>query len=299
MLNYNHLHYFHVAATEGSVAAAADKLGVTQPTVSEQVRALERALRVNLFERSASGLKLTDAGKLAYEQTSVMFRAGERLVESLGRNPPEMPRTLRIGISNTVTRTTTTDFLLPVLSIEGCTPSIRSADSTELVRELRGSELDLVLCESEPPESTRQGLELVPLARTLLVAVAPPDLVPGHEWRDAGLLHYRATSSFRWDVETFLETHSLHPRIAAEADDPLFLVEAAARGRFIAVVPRSVARDAISNGRLAELASVDSAHAGVYALYASGDTAELARRAVELLVRQAGGGESPDNDQRK
>jgi LysR family transcriptional activator of nhaA len=298
MLNYNHLHYFHVAATEGSVAAAAERLGVTQPTVSEQVRALERALRVILFERSPSGLKLTDAGRLAYEQTSVMFRAGERLVESLGHNPPELPRTLRIGISNTVTRTTTTDFLLPVLAIEGCTPSIRGADATELVRELRGSELDLVLCESEPPEAARQGLELVPLARTTLVAVAPPDLAPGHEWRDAALIHYRPSSSFRWDVENYLETHQLYPRVAAEADDPLFLVEAAARGRYIAVVPRSVARDAIANGRLTELASVESPHAGVYALYPSGDTAELARHAVELLVQHAAG-EQPADGQRK
>ena len=34
MLNYNHLHYFHVAAHEGSVARAAEKLGVTQPITS-------------------------------------------------------------------------------------------------------------------------------------------------------------------------------------------------------------------------------------------------------------------------
>lgn len=54
MLNYNHLYYFHVAALEGSVAAAAVRLGVTQPTVSEQVRALERALEVSLFERQST-----------------------------------------------------------------------------------------------------------------------------------------------------------------------------------------------------------------------------------------------------
>ncbi len=47
-INYNHLHYFHVAATEGSVAATATRLGVTQPTVSEQIRALERVLGVTL-----------------------------------------------------------------------------------------------------------------------------------------------------------------------------------------------------------------------------------------------------------
>src|SRR5262245_22005425 len=37
MLNYNHLYYFHVAATEGSLSAAAAKLGVKQSTVSEQL----------------------------------------------------------------------------------------------------------------------------------------------------------------------------------------------------------------------------------------------------------------------
>jgi LysR family transcriptional activator of nhaA len=284
MLNYNHLHYFHVAATEGSVAGAAERLGVTQPTVSEQVRALERALMVSLFERSATGLRLTEAGKLAYEQTSVMFRAGERLVESLGRNTNAMPRTLRIGISNAVTRTTTTDFLLPVLAIEACVPSISTGDATQLLRELRNSELDLALCESEPPEATRRGLEIAQLDRTILFAVAPVGFDPGPEWRNASLIHYRATSSFRWDVEAYLELNNLHPTIAAEADDPLFLVEAAARHGFIAVVPKSAARDAIASGRLQELARVESAQAGVYALYQDGSTVELARRAVELLI---------------
>jgi len=65
-LNYNHLYYFHVAALEGSVAAAAQRLGVTAATVSEQLRTLERALAHDLFERTQSGLKLTDAGRLAF-----------------------------------------------------------------------------------------------------------------------------------------------------------------------------------------------------------------------------------------
>lgn len=288
MLNYNHLHYFHVAATEGSVAAAAERLGVTQPTVSEQVRALERSLKVNLFERSATGLKLTDAGKIAYEQTSVMFRAGERLIDSLGGDAPNVvPRTLRIGISNAVTRSITTNFLLPVLALENCMPSIKASESNELLRDLRGNELDLVLCESEPPEAARRGLELIHLARTTLVAVAPPSMKPGEEWRDQGLIHYRASSSFRWDVEAYLELNQLHPRIVAEADDPLFLVEAAARGNYIAVVPKSVARDAIAQGRLKELATVESTQAGVYALYPDNATAELARQAVQLLIEAA------------
>ena len=120
MLNYNHLHYFHMAASEGSVAAAAERLGVTQPTVSEQIRALEKALGVTLFERTTTGLKLTDAGRVAFEHTSVMFRAGERMIESLAPSEKVMPRTLRVGLTGSVARSTTSDFLMPLLAIDDC-----------------------------------------------------------------------------------------------------------------------------------------------------------------------------------
>jgi LysR family transcriptional activator of nhaA len=286
MLNYNHLYYFHVAATAGSVANAAQRLGVTQPTVSEQVKALERVLGITLFERQPSGLKLTEAGRITFEHTSIMFRAGERLAEALGHKAPVAPHTLKVGISGAVGRSTTTDFMMPLLALPGCVPSIRAGDTMELMRELRTGELDLLLCEADPPEATRRGLEIVQLERITLVGVAPPDLEPAPDWQDVGLVNYRNSSAFRWEVETFLETRGLRPRTVAEADDALFLVEAAARGRHVAFVPRSVARDAIATGRLKQVAQLEAGHAGVHALYQDGATAELARRAVEVLIAQ-------------
>ena len=283
MLNYNHLHYFHVAATEGSVAGAAERLGVTQPTVSEQLRSLERALGVILFERSPAGLKLTEAGKLAFEHTSVMFRASERLVESLGRDSQNMPRSLRVGLSSAVARATSSDFLMPLLALEDCIPVIRTGDCVDLLRALRVNELDIVLCESEPPEAARRGLEVVQIAATTLVAVGPPDLDPGPDWQGVGFIHYRAASSYRWEVEGYLNSHKLVPRVAGEADDSMFLVEAAARGGYVVVVPRSVARDAVVAGRLRAIAQFAPSQSGVYALYQDG-SADLARRAVEVLI---------------
>jgi LysR family transcriptional activator of nhaA len=284
MLNYNHLHYFHVAAVEGSVASAAQRLGVTQPTVSEQLKALERTLGVTLFERTSTGLKLTEAGRLAFEHTSVMFRAGERLVETLGYAPGDMPRTLRVGIGSSIARTTAIDFFLPLLAIERCVPSIRSADSLELMRALRDRELDLVLSEATPPEAARQALVTAQLDRVTLSAVMAPALEPAPDWRDVGLVQYRASSSYRWEVEAFLERRGLRPRIVAEADDALFMLEAAARGGYIAFVSRSIARDAIAAGRVKRLAQIDTEHLGIHALYHDGASAELARRAVDILV---------------
>jgi len=113
MMNYNHLHYFHVVASEGTIAAAV-----------EQIRALEKMLRVSLFERTSGGLKLTEAGRYAFEHTSVMFRAGERLIESLSQTLSDVPRTLRVGVSAAVARSVTIDFLMPLLALDDCVPTI-------------------------------------------------------------------------------------------------------------------------------------------------------------------------------
>jgi LysR family transcriptional activator of nhaA len=162
VLNFNHLYYFHVVATLGSIKAAADKLGVTQPTVSEQLRMLERSLSVELFDRTPGGLRLTHSGRQAYEHTSAMFLAGERLVRSLGRDisPPEI--TLRVGMSASMARTIAADFLMPVLTVEGCKPYVRTGDFSELLRDLRSRELDLILGETEPAEVARSGLAVEP-----------------------------------------------------------------------------------------------------------------------------------------
>jgi len=292
MLNYNHLYYFHVAATEGSLSAAAAKLGVKQSTVSEQLRTLERSLHRTLFDRTGAGMRLTAAGQVAYEHTTVLFRAGDRLLQALGDPAEPTPRSLRVGSSAAIARTTSTDFLLPLFALDDCMPTITTGETLELVRALRGNELDLVLSETEPPDAAIHGLQRAEIDQIPLLAIAPAELDPGPDWRDTGLVQYRPSSSFRWEVEAFLERRGLKPRIVGEADDPLLMVEAAARGGYIAVVPRSVARDALASGRVRVLAQVDAAQAWVHALYQDGSSADLVRRAIEKLIATARAGES-------
>jgi LysR family transcriptional activator of nhaA len=286
MLNYNHLYYFHVAASESSLSAAAAKLGVKQSTVSEQLRALERALRLRLFERTAAGMRLTAAGEVAYQHTTMMFRAGDRLVQALGRDDAPVPRSLRVGISGAVSRATSTDFLLPLFALDDCMPSISTSETLDLLRDLRANELDLVLCETEPTEATVPGLRRAVIEHIPLLAIAAADLDPGPDWQDTGLVQYRSSSTFHFEVKAFLEQRGLKPRIVGETDDPFLLVEAAARGRYVVIVPRSVVRDALAAGRVRILAQVES-HAGVHALYQDGTAAELARRAIETLIATA------------
>ncbi len=289
MLNYNHLYYFYVTATEGSVTKAADRLEVSQSTISEQLRALERALRKRLFDRGTAGasMRLTPAGKLAYEHATTMFRSGERLEQALSESPSDAPLSLKVATSGTVARATSADFLLPLFAMQDCMPTIRIGETNELLRELRANELDLVLSETEPVDSALDGLEHTVVDRIPLVAIVAVDRKPQPSWEDIGLVQYPATSNFYWEVTQFLEAHDLRPKIVGEADDPFLLVEAAARGGYVAIVPNAAARDAIAAGRVKVVAKLESAHAGVHALYQTGAAAELARRAIERLLASA------------
>jgi LysR family transcriptional regulator, transcriptional activator of nhaA len=285
VLNFNHLYYFHMTASEGSVKAAADRLGVTQPTVSEQIRMLERSLGVRLFERSPGGFRLTQPGRDAYEHTTAMFRAGERLVEALGQAGATPTIALRVGVSAAISRTIAADFLMPVLTVEHCLPSIRTGDFNELVRDLRAHHLDLVVGETEPLESP--GFEVSLIHRPSLVAIGHPDVVPRDDWENLSLLEYRSASIYHWEIDAFLKDKSLHPACMGELDDAFLMLEAVSRGGFVAFVPRSVAREAIKLGRVKVLATLNTVNAGIHAVYHAGASRDLARQAVEKLIENA------------
>jgi LysR family transcriptional activator of nhaA len=288
VLNFNHLYYFHITALEGSVKGAADRLGVTQPTVSEQIRLLERTLGTPLFERLPSGLRLTDRGREAFEHTTTMFLAGERLANALGQEGSAAPITLRVGVSSAVSRTIAADFLMPVLTFEGCQPSVRVGDFTDLLRDLRAHEIDLLICETEPVEASRPNIEIALIHRPLLMAIASSNLEPREDWQNLSLLEYRAASAYHWEVDNFLRDRGLYPQVMGELDDAFLMLEAVVRGGFVAFVPESVARPAVKLGRVKALAMIRPTSAGVFVVYHGGDSKGLARTAVERLIENAG-----------
>jgi LysR family transcriptional activator of nhaA len=254
--------------------------------VSEQLRTLERSLGKQLFERSSTGMRLTSAGQIAFEHTSTMFRNADRLMQALGTEKTVEARTLRVGVSTAVARATSADFLLPLFALEECLPSISSGDTNDLLRELRGNDLDMVLCENEPTTTTKNGFIHVAIDRVPLVAIVGVDTKAATQWENLGLIQYRPTSSYRWEVEAYLDANNLRPRIVGEADDPQLLVEAAARGNYVAIVPRLVARDALEAKRVRILGALDAGHGGIHALYEDGTSAELSQRAIELLIER-------------
>lgn len=286
MMNFNHVYYFHVVAVEGSIARAAQVLRVTQSTVSEQIREFERALDSKLFERVPGGLRLTEAGRQAYDHTRVMFQAAERLVGSFSQSSAETPLTFNVGIAGSVARNVAAGLLMPLITLDACLPSVRTGDLADLVRALRAGEVDLVLTETEPVESAMRGLRSVEVYRPRLVAVASPTRFPAEgefDWSTTSLIHYRQGSAYRWEIDDWLDERGVHPPIAAETDDGLLMLEAVAQGAGVAFIPTSLARDALRVGRLRAVAVLEPSSSVLRATLRERERVDLAERAIERL----------------
>lgn len=93
---------FLAVLEEGSLSAAARRLGVAQPTVRVRIEALERNLGTVLFTRSANGLVPTDQARALGCSARAMARASEAFVRAASALPGEVAGVVRISVSDFV-----------------------------------------------------------------------------------------------------------------------------------------------------------------------------------------------------
>jgi DNA-binding transcriptional LysR family regulator len=95
------LRTFAAVAEEGHLTRAADRLHISQPAVSGQIKALEQEFDLRLFERAASGMVLTVAGRELLTQAQRLLSAADELKRTAKQLSGEVVGTLRIGtVSN-------------------------------------------------------------------------------------------------------------------------------------------------------------------------------------------------------
>ncbi|MEB6550950.1 LysR family transcriptional regulator [Heyndrickxia sporothermodurans] len=82
-MDVQHLKYFVAVAKEGNFTKAAQKLYVSQPTISKMVKSIEEELGVVLFDRTGKQAKLTDAGEVILAQAQNIIRSFENLSSEL------------------------------------------------------------------------------------------------------------------------------------------------------------------------------------------------------------------------
>ncbi|CUH88165.1 D-malate degradation protein R [Phaeobacter sp. CECT 5382] len=106
--DWTHIRAFLATAETGSLSAAARQLGLTQPTLSRQVAALEAALGVLLFERLGRSLVLTDAGRELLPHGRKMVEGANGLSLAASAQVQSIEGTIRITASDVMSA-----FVLP------------------------------------------------------------------------------------------------------------------------------------------------------------------------------------------
>src|SRR5437660_1271616 len=171
-MNFGHLAVFHAVALEGNVSRAAERLLISQPAVSKQLKELERSLGAALFDRIPKGMRLTSSGELLEAYARRIFALeteAERAMAEL--------RGLRRGQLNVGASTTIGVYLLPEVFIRfrraypGIQIQLEIASSDVIRRRLLEGELQIGLTEGKVDA---QDVESIEIATERLVAIAHP-----------------------------------------------------------------------------------------------------------------------------
>ncbi|MEY8462668.1 LysR family transcriptional regulator [Streptococcus merionis] len=94
------LEYFIAVVDEGNITAAAEKLHITQPTLSRQLRELEEDLGKSLFLRGNKHITLTSYGELVYQRASEMIAISDKLLAELKTDSFDYSGDITIGCSD-------------------------------------------------------------------------------------------------------------------------------------------------------------------------------------------------------
>ena len=115
MDRFTGLQIFVRVVETGSFSKAASDLGMTQPTVTKHITAIERQLGVRLLNRNSRGINLTEIGALYFERCRVVLRELEAAENIVGQSQGEITGTLRIGTSMTFGRQVIAPLLIGFL----------------------------------------------------------------------------------------------------------------------------------------------------------------------------------------
>ena len=168
------LRAFCYAARHQSISRAAERIFASQPAVSQQVRTLEEALDVTLFERSGPRISLTPAGTRLYRLASPLVEGFDRLPDTFGER---FHGVVAGGLDIAAGQTTATFALPPYLEEfrerhPGVPVSVRIADGRQRLRWLRSYEVDVVFgaMDLPPPD-----IEFLPVFSSEAMLITPLD----------------------------------------------------------------------------------------------------------------------------
>ncbi len=265
-MELRHLRYFIAVALEENITKAAERLRVSQPALSRQVRDLEDELGFELLERTAKSVALTEAGRVFLEEASAVLERLEAGVKAAKAVATEGSGELHVGYAPSLT----VKILPPTIrAFQAERPRVKvklhDLSSAEMLEGLRSGRLDFALIGKLATE-TMPGVQFEPLKAErvrLAVPLGHPLAVGGDG--TAGGLNIGAVAGeplHGFNLREYPEYGDIlkvifdrpdgrAPRLAEEHESVASLVAAVESGMGVAVVTESLS--CVASGRVALL----------------------------------------------
>ena len=296
-MELRHLRYFVAVAEEGHVTRAAERLGIQQPPLSQQIRALETELDAQLFHRKPRGVELTPAGRAFFDEAkAILARVGDAIAATKRAARGEAGR-IGIGFTSSASfhpfvpraiRAFRERHLLVALTLE-------ESGTTELVEALRSEAIDAAFVRSPVGESA--DLTIRPLLEESMVAALPS----GHALSGAGnplplaalagetfVLYRRPVGPGLHDaIIAACDRAGFSPQIGQEAPRMQSTLSLVAAGLGVTLVPKSMSRLEAEGVAYRALDQSVQLTAPLNLAYRRSEISEAVRRFVSL-VREAG-----------
>ncbi|WP_374642510.1 LysR family transcriptional regulator [Tabrizicola sp.] len=205
---------FVAAAEEGSISAAARRLGVSPSTVSQQLSGLEAALGAVLLDRSGRPMQVTPAGAMFRRHAQTILNAASEARAELAMADLSGLTTLRLGVIEDFDSDVTPRLLSALArDLKGCRFLLETGASHRLMDQLEARALDIVIAADSGP-AAEDWREVHPLMSEPFLSVTPP----GARIEDLPLILYTARHLMGRQIAAHLARHGLKPAHRFELD---------------------------------------------------------------------------------
>src|SRR5438445_11642181 len=242
-LEIRHLRYFLAVAEAGSFSRAGDRLGISQPSVSQQMRDLEAGMRESLFQRRGKRILLTSAGLIFQEHARAILRQLENFLEELNREPGQLRGTLHLGVVP-VLNVALVPHLLGLFAADhpGISLTVEEISSTDIETALEEGRMDIGLGFVTRHSPNLRYERLCTEEFALIVSEAHPwsnrRLIRLSELHQQRLLQLPDSFVMRRMTDEICRNHQVRPQTVAEIDAIETLLRSLAPLKAAALMPK-------------------------------------------------------------
>ncbi|MBS0339844.1 MAG: LysR family transcriptional regulator [Proteobacteria bacterium] len=296
------LRYFAAVAETGHMTRAAERLGIQQPPLSQQIKTLERTLGLQLFKRHPRGVTLTEAGRLFQLEARRLLDDADAMRIRMKRVAEGQAGVLRVGFTSSAAAHRFVPDALRAFrqAYPGVELQLREANAADVTEALAAGRLHAALLRR--PVARPEGLRFDTLLREPMVAALPIDRAEALPVRmrkkglplkrlceDPLILVRRPGAPGMYaDLLALCHSQGLAPRVAAEVDRMMTNLNLVAAGVGASVVPASMAGVHAHAVAYLPLEGCDSLDAPLTLAWRDGEDSLPARQFHALLHQRAG-----------